>query len=115
MIRSILGWFGLALPSWLLPAVIAGAIIASLGAAYVKGRSDAAANCREAALAAEIAILKRDRDIARSAEAESDSMAAALAAANQKLQDEVDAYARDLALRPDSRCVLTPDDLKRVR
>lgn len=115
MIRSILGWFGLAVPPWLLPVVIVGAFLASVGAAYVKGRVDSTANCREAALQAEIAALERDRDAARSAEAESDDMASALAAANEKLQQEVDAYAKDLELRPDSRCALTPDDIRRLR
>lgn len=114
-VRSILGWFGLALPPWLLPVAIAGALVASLGAAYVKGRVDSSANCREASLKAEIAQLERDRDAAKEAEADSDNMAAALAAANQKLQDEVDAYVRDLALRPDGRCALTGDDVRRLR
>lgn len=114
-LRSILSWFGLALPPWLLPAVIAGAFLAAVGTAYVKGRVDSSANCRAAALEAEIATLKRDRDAALAAEAESDDMAAALATANEKLQQEVDAYAKDLELRPDSRCALTPDDLRRLR
>jgi hypothetical protein len=102
-LRAVLAWFGLALPPWLLPNVIAGAFVASLGTAYVKGRVDASTNCRAAALAAENAQLKRDRDEAISAERHSDNLAAALAAANQKLQQENDAYGKELELRPDIR------------
>lgn len=112
-LRTALGWLGL--PSWLLPVVLVSACLSALGAAYLKGRMDSAANCREAQLRAELAALQRDRDAAKEAERASDQMAEALAAANQKLQQEVDVYEKSLALRPDARCRLDDDDLRRLR
>lgn len=75
---------------------------------------DAAAVQREAGLRAEIAILQRDRDIAKAAEAEAAQKAQELAAAAIERDKEIADYAEELKKRPD-RCDLTPADLNRLR
>lgn len=81
---------------------------------YEKGRMDMAAKQREAGLRAEIAILQRDRDIAKAAEADAAKRAEQLAADAMERDKEIAAYAEELRQRPD-RCDLTPADLNRLR
>lgn len=71
--------------------------------------------CREASLARELAEEKRDRDAAedarRNAQAALDESQERLKANEQK----VDEYAKALAKRPDAACILTDDDIRRLR
>lgn len=119
-LRKVFAWgagaVGLAVPAWLLPAVLIAAGLSTVGGAYIKGRLDASGNCRAAQLEAELAALKRDRDIAKHAEEFAGQMASELAMQNANLQKQVQDYAEELAKRPvDSRCTLDKRDVDRMR
>jgi hypothetical protein len=61
-------------------------------AGFVRGKNRAETRCQTAALRAEVATLKRDRDIARNAAADAATRATAIEAANaadQKIIEEV--------------------------
>lgn len=112
MIFRLLALVGL--PPWFAPVLIAAVIASGLGGAYLKGRIDAAATCREAALEAQIKAMERDRDAAKAAEAEATRRAQALALEADKRAKEVASYEEELRKRPD-RCDLTPRDLDWLR
>lgn len=95
--------------------VMGGLLILTLvGGIYYKGKLDAAAAQREAALRMEIAVLQRDRDIAKAAEQLATKRAEEIALDAAQREKEIAAYAEELKLRPD-RCDLTPADLERLR
>lgn len=96
---------------WTLLAAIIGLVVFGL---YQKGRMDADRAQREAGLRMEIAILQRDRDIAKAAEADAAKRAQGLAEEAAKRDEEIAAYAEELKNRPD-RCDLTPADIERLR
>jgi hypothetical protein len=107
----VLAWVGL--PSWVAPLLIAGAIAAALGGAYIKGRMDSAANCRERELAAVIASMERDRQIALEADRKAKELIKRLEEQAKKDDEEIAKYAEELRSRPD-RCDLTPGDVNRL-
>lgn len=114
MIRWLLSWFGLAPPPWLGPALLVAAFIAVGGAAYLKGLSQASSWCRTKQLQTEIANHQRDVEAAQQGEADAERMARALTEQNDRLTKENEDYEKELAARPDDRCTLTPDDLRRL-
>jgi hypothetical protein len=89
-------------------------ILTIIGGIYYKGKMDAAAAQREAGLRVEIAILQRDRDIAKAAEKLASERAEEIASDAAEREKEIAAYAEELKSRPD-RCDLTPADLERLR
>ena len=93
-----------------LTVVLVGLVVFGI---YEKGRMDVAAKQREAGLRAEIAILQRDRDIAKAAEADAAKKAEELAALTAQRDKEIADYAEELRARPD-RCDLTPVDIDRL-
>lgn len=106
------------IPAWLPWALLAGLVSMGgiAGAAYIKGRSDANANCREAELRSEIEALKRDIAIQKDADAFEDSAARQSDADRAKLEQEIADYEKELASRPaDARCDLTDDDVRRLQ
>lgn len=103
------------LPPWLRPVLIAGVIVGALAGAYLKGHHDAAKACEAASLRAEIAILRRDLEVAKTAEAEAERSQAELDRMNKTMAEEIAAYETELASRPAGACALTPDDVKRLR
>lgn len=118
-LRNAFGWafgaVGLALPAWLLPAVLIAAGLSTVGGAYIKGRLDASTNCKAAQLAAELASVRRDLEIAKHAEAFSGQMAREIAIQNANLQKQVQDYEVEIASRPlDSGCRLNGRDIDRL-
>lgn len=116
MIRTVLSWFGLAPPPWLLPVVMIAAFVLACFTSYIYGRWDGAAKCEAAQLRAELASMKRDKEAAEEAQRTADAIAKALAATNTKLQQEANAYEAELATRPEnSACRLNSNDVERLR
>lgn len=105
-------WLGL--PSWVAPLLIFTLITSALGGAYVKGRLDSAANCREKELAGIIAAMERDRQIAVEADQKAKTEMGRLEQAAKEAEEEVARYEQELLNRAD-RCALTPDDVNRLR
>lgn len=89
-------------------------ITGATGGAYIKGRIDASANCREATLKAQIAILERDAKVQRDADAVEAKAATELEALNNSLQIQLLEYENANKNRPD-RCPLSDADIERVR
>lgn len=102
------------LPSWVAPLLIAGVIAGLLGGAYVKGRMDSAASCRERELQAVIASMERDKRIADAADQKSKEAIRRLEEEALKDEQEIAKYAEELKSRPDG-CSLTPSDVNRMR
>lgn len=104
------------LPTWTPMAIVAVAGIGLVGGAYLKGRMDAKANCREASLMLEINQLKRDVSLQKAAEAVEEAQRKQLEAEATRLQQEVERYVAELRARPaDGRCLLTDDDIRGLR
>lgn len=101
------------LPSWVAPLLIIGIITGALGGAYVKGRMDASASCRERELQAVIASMERDKRISDVADQKSKEMIRKLQEQAQKDDEEIERYAEELKKRPD-RCDLTAPDVNRL-
>ena len=114
MSKFISGLIGSAIPSWVVPAAAVVAVLSVLGGAYLKGRSDANANCNAAALRAEIAILKRDADVQKAADEVEAKALVESEALNNSMQMEISDYAEKLKARPD-RCPLSGADVERLR
>lgn len=112
ILLRFLAWLGL--PSWVAPLLIIGIISSAIGGAYIKGRSDSSANCREKELLATIAAMERDRKIAELAAKKADAQIKSLEETARKNEEEVAKYEQELSKRPD-RCSLTPDDVNRLR
>lgn len=100
----------LGIPTWIPLAGLAGVI--AMGGAYVKGRMDAAQNCREAELRAVIASMQRDIAAGEQARSLEAAQTAELEAQRQKLEQEVAAYETALKTRPEPGCSLTADDVR---
>lgn len=111
LVSRLLAFLGI--PKWLPLAGIAGAVM--LAGAYWKGHSDAAQNCREAELRAEIAALKRDVAAAEAAHRLEAAQTKELEAQRQQLAKEVADYEAALKVRPEPACTLTDDDIGRMR
>lgn len=107
----VLAWVGL--PSWVAPLLIAGAVVGALGGAYIKGRMDSAASCRERELLAVVASMERDKRIAELADQEAKKVIHKLEEEARKDNEEIAKYAEELRGRPD-KCSLTPSDVNRV-
>lgn len=81
--------------------------------AYLKGRSDANANCRAAELQSQIKALQKDVEIQRDAAAFEAAQVIELQTENERMDKEIDLYVKKLAERPqDSRCSLSDDDVR---
>lgn len=94
--------------------IVAAAGAAALAWAYTKGRSDAEAACRAAELQAEIDTMKRDLAAWKAADEVERMLNGDIAAERDRLAREIEDYERDLAARPDGRCLLSPDDIGRL-
>ena len=112
LLLRFLAWVGL--PSWVAPLLIVGIITSALGGAYIKGRADSAAKCREKELLAQIASMKRESEINEMANNNLAAYVKELESEAQKNAEEVAKYAEELRTRSD-RCDLTPDDVNRLR
>lgn len=84
------------------------------GGAYIKGRLDASANCREATLKAQIAILERDAKVQREADAVEAEAMADLESLNNSQQMLISEYENANKNRPDL-CPLSPADIDSLR
>lgn len=105
-------------PAWLPWALLAGLVSMGgiAGAAYIKGRSDANANCREAELRSEIEALKRDIAVQKDADAFEDAARRETDKRNKQLEQEVKDYEEYVKTLPaDARCALTDDDVRRLQ
>lgn len=107
----VLAWVGL--PSWVAPLLIVGIAASALGGAYIKGRMDSSANCREKELKAVIASMERDRKVAEDADKRAKDMIRKLEQDARKDDEEIAKYVEELKKRPD-RCDLTPLDVDRM-
>lgn len=107
----ILAWVGL--PSWVAPLLIVGLVASALGGAYLKGRMDSSAVCRERELRAVIAAMERDQKIASDAAKRSAETIRNLEEAAKRDDEEIAKYAEELKKRPD-RCDITPADTDRL-
>lgn len=112
LLFRLLAWMGL--PSWVAPLFIFTLVTSAIGGAYVKGRMDSAAACREKELAGIIAAMERDRQIAVEADQKAKAEIARLEQAAKDAEEEVVRYEQELLKRAD-RCALTPDDVNRLR
>lgn len=112
-VLRIFGMFGI--PSWVLPAVVAGFFMSALGAAYVKGRIDASANCHEAELQGRIATLEADLAAQRIAAEFEANQRRYLETQKQKAEQEIADYEKDLQSRSRAVCNLDAADVKRLR
>ena len=111
MVLRILAWLGL--PAWVAILVAAGGIVSG---SYLKGRSDANANCRAAELQAKIEALQRDLAVQRDADAFEAAALRELEVDNAQKDMQIDLYVNELATRPDGdRCRLGPVDIERLR
>lgn len=93
--------------------LIAGLAASALGGAYLKGRMDSAASCRERELQAVIASMERDQKIANDAAKRSMDKIRNLEEAAKRDDEEIAKYAEELKKRPD-RCDITPLDTDRL-
>lgn len=89
-------------------------ITGATGGAYIKGRIDASANCREATLKAQIAILERDAKVQKEADAVEAQAMADLESLNNVQQMQISEYENANKNRPD-RCPLSDSDIDRMR
>lgn len=94
---------------------VAGLVLIALGGVYLAGRRDQARKAEIAALEAKLATATADLQISMAlADIAQDEIRASeqAAAANQ---DKIDDYEKALAERPDARCALGADDVRRLR
>lgn len=112
LIFRLLAWLGL--PSWVAPLAIAGLAASAIGGAYIKGRVDSSANCRERELQAQIASMERDKSMAEQAAERARNQVRRLEEAAKRDDEEIARYEEELRKRPD-RCDLTNDDVNRLR
>lgn len=111
--KAAVWWIGAKLKIALFAAIAAAVVLIAFGI-YLKGRADVRAECNAAALRAEIATLKHDLAAIRKAEADEKARAEGLDALAARQAQKLKEYEDELAKRPD-RCVLTPDDSRRLR
>lgn len=98
-----------------LPYILGGLVAAGLlgsAFAYIKGYGDAAQNCRESELRAEIATMKRDMAAWKAADEIQNMLQKEMEAAAAELQDKVTQYEVELATRTDTRCILDDRDVR---
>lgn len=108
----IITWLGL--PSWVAPLAIVAIVSSGIGGAYIKGRVDSSANCREAELLARIASMERDKSISEKAAQIAQGNLKILEEEAKKQDQEIAKYEAELRNRPD-KCGLTGDDVNRLR
>lgn len=83
---------------------------------YQAGAKSARRQCQEAALRAELAAVRRDLTISQQAAADADRRAKSLEQSTRADDERIKRLEADIAKRPvDRRCLLTPDDLRRMR
>ena len=111
MIR-LLAWLGL--PSWVLPLIGVGLVSVALSFAYLKGYSAAAGKCEAASLRVQLAGMQRDIDAMREADRIEAIETAKLDALLADMEAEIAGYEIELEAKPDNKCALTPDDVKRL-
>lgn len=98
-----------------LPYILGGLVAAGLlGSvfAYFKGYGDAAQNCREAELRAQIATMKRDIAAWKAADEVEKILQNEIEADRRDLQDKVTQYETELAAKADTRCLLDERDVR---
>lgn len=113
LILRIILWLGL--PSWVLPVIGAGLVTLALSFAYIKGYSNASAKCEAASLRVKIESLERDLKAAKDAERIEAEELAKLEKLMDDYEAEIAAYEIELDRKPDGRCTLSDDDIKRLR
>lgn len=93
-------------------ALVASAVVTG---AYLKGRIDANANCREKELLVKIAGLERDIAVQNEADAFEAAALIEAEAENKRLTEDIESYAEALKTRPAGGCSLGADDIDRLR
>lgn len=109
---SIIGWF--AKPAGRAALIALGVLLAA-GYIHHLGYASASAQCEERALRSQLAAAKADLKLAQDAEADARTQSQHLEAAVAANAEKVRGLEAALARRPDGRCVLTPDDARRLR
>lgn len=94
---------------------VAAAVLALFGTGYWKGHSAATARCHEAELRAEIAAMKRDRDVAAHADATEQKLNDEAARQAATREQELESYVDTLRRQKDCRRTLDGDDVDRLR
>jgi outer membrane murein-binding lipoprotein Lpp len=112
LIFRLFAWFGL--PAWVAPVALAVMATSLLGGAYIKGRMDSSASCREGELRAQIATMERDRKMAEQSAERAKNQVKRLEEAAKRDDEEIARYEEELRKRPD-RCDITNDDVNRLR
>jgi hypothetical protein len=105
----------LGLPTWVGPAIIVALIAAGMGGAYVKGRMDSSANCREAALQVQIAGMKRDIAMQEAADLVESRILEKLRTENAELDKLLEQYSEELLNAQTDGCDLNDSDVDRLR
>ena len=109
------------IPPFLVPFLmnrytIGGAVaVALLAGAYLKGYVAARDACQDSALKAQIAAMQRDMDAWRAADQVEAILQGEIEAERNQLERKVSDYERELAKRPDNRCILDQRDVDGLR
>lgn len=114
----IWGWLVSRIIQPFLPWIMGGLVALSLSGAvfaYLKGRADATAKCREAELRAELVALKRDIEAWKAANYMDRLLQDELEKERRQLEKKVSEYETELAKRPDNRCLLDQRDVDSLR
>ena len=92
-----------------------GIVVAAYFYGYASGRSEQSRLDKVASLQAELAVAKVDAAISQASAriAENEARAAERVAAENR--NRIDDYEKALAARPDARCTLGADDVRRLR
>lgn len=105
----------LGLPSWVVPVALVALVAAGMGGAYVKGRMDSSANCREAALQTQVASMKRDIAMQEAADVVEKRILDKLRAENAELDKLLEQYSEELLNAQTDGCDLNDNDVDRLR
>lgn len=101
------------LPPWTMYAIVAGLAALVVTGAYIKGRMDSSANCREASLQRTIDAMKRDVAMQQAADLAEEMLLKKLEAENKSLETELQEYVD--ALDNSGNCSLDDNDVTRLR
>jgi len=109
------------IPPWLFPILMnrytIGAAVGFglLVGAYLKGYVAARDACQDSALKAQIAAMQRDMDAFKAASEVEAILQAEIEAERNQLERRLSDYERELATRPDGRCILDERDIDGLR
>jgi hypothetical protein len=96
--------------------VIAGVVaVGLLAGAYLKGYMAARDACQDSSLKAQIAAMQRDIDAFKAASEIEAMLQAEIEAERNQLERRLSDYERELASRPDGRCILDERDVDGLR